>query len=345
LLTAVEGGTRFTSVVVHPTSAAGGDYRAGRETAARAGGFAARSGLNLEFFGGKTIPHLTFTNVYLGEEGAWSSDDTSRIDHALAAAMTDPHLNNVLAQYYPGACTSTFKPSRALTDPLPARVFRDTIEQLVAKLDQQNGLAGYDLSSTAFCFLLPKGTVLIDGTSSGNLRHHQGSDDDSDGDAGGNLAAREKDEADDSQHGLGGYHGSIHAKHGAAKDTVYYAVGVYSEGNNGIVSFGQPWKSICATFYHELCETRTDPDVEDAIRAGDNPDANSFLGWYSPKGGEIGDIPMEEAGAHLNTVMKEVPLTNGGGAPIQLMWSNAVGGPEGPIATPHKRADRTPVHA
>jgi hypothetical protein len=50
---------------------------------------------------------------------------------------------------------------------------------------------------------------------------------------------------------------------------------------------------------------------------------------------------MEEAGADLGAVMREVPLANGKGAvPIQLMWSNAVGGPEGPIATPHK-----PAHA
>ncbi|MGZ4414990.1 MAG: hypothetical protein ACXVRZ_11565, partial [Gaiellaceae bacterium] len=86
---------------------------------------------------------------------------------------------------------------------------------------------------------------------------------------------------------------------------------------------------------------RTDPDVEDAIRAGDSPEANRFLGWYSPKGGEIGDIPMEEAGASLSTVMQEVPLTRGATAPVQLMWSNALSAPEGPIATKHKPARRT----
>ena len=48
---------------------------------------------------------------------------------------------------------------------------------------------------------------------------------------------------------------------------------------------------------------------------------------------------MEEAGAHLGTVMSEVPLANGKGTvPIQLMWSNAVGGPEGPIAQKHERS-------
>ena len=118
--------------------------------------------------------------------------------------------------------------------------------------------------------------------------------------------------------------------HAAAAE---HAVGVYSEGTNGIVAFDRPWKSICATFYHELCEARTDPDVEDAIRAGDTPAADRFLGWYSPKGGEIGDIPLDEAGPNLGAVMKEVPLSDGSGkVPVQLEWSNAVHGPEAPVA-------------
>jgi hypothetical protein len=32
-----------------------------------------------------------------------------------------------------------------------------------------------------------------------------------------------------------------------------------------------------ATLYHELNEARTDADVEDAIRAANSPNANSFL--------------------------------------------------------------------
>ncbi len=343
MLTALDATTRFTSVAVHPESPAGDLYRSGRSSAVRAGGFPDRPGLDLEFFGGKTIPKLTFTNVYLGAPGDWREDDMRSIDHALGAAMTDPHLNNVIAQYFTHGVTTTFKPSRTLGDSLPQTVYRDTIEQLIAGLDRANTLSGFDLGSTVFCLLLPKGTVLVDGSSTGTLRHHE-DDDDGDGDRddepSGNLAAGEHDEAVDSLHGLGGYHGSIHAKHGSRKDTVYYAVGVYSEGDNGIVAFDHPWKSVCATFYHELCEARTDPDVEDAIRAGSSPNANAFLGWYSPRGGEIGDIPMEEAGAALGKVMKEVPLVSGGTAPIQLQWSNAVGGPEGPIAKPHPPASR-----
>ena len=50
-------------------------------------------------------------------------------------------------------------------------------------------------------------------------------------------------------------------------------------------------------------------------------------------------MPMDEAGAHLERVMKEVPLSDGSGrVPVQLMWSNAVSGPEGPIAQPHPYA-------
>ena len=335
----------ITAVAVHPATDAGARYRAGRETGALAAGFPALPKVNLHYFGGKTIEHLTFTNVYLGGKAAWSADDIQKIDGGLPAAMRDPHLNNVIAQYYADeAPTTTFKPSRILEGPLPHRVFRDTVEGFVASLDQSNALSGFDLSSTVFCFMLPRSVVLVDGNKGAHQQRHDHDDHDHDADDEPkfNPALGELDEAVDSKHGLGGYHGSIHAKHGSKTDTVYYAVGVYAEGTNGIVAFDQPWKSVCATFYHELCEARTDPDVEDAIRAGDTPAANKFIGWYSPKGGEIGDIPMEEAGANLGSVMKEVPLSDGSGTvPIQLMWSNAVGGPEGPIATKHPPAKRS----
>ena len=132
-----------------------------------------------------------------------------------------------------------------------------------------------------------------------------------------------------SETGLGGYHGSVHLR----GTTVYYAVAVYSEGSNGIVAFDAPWKNVCATLYHELQEVRTDPDVEDAIRAGHSPAAMHLLGWYSPNGGEIGDIPIAETHGDIHLAMKEVPLAAGGTAPVQLMWSNRVGGPEAPPAS------------
>jgi len=45
---------------------------------------------------------------------------------------------------------------------------------------------------------------------------------------------------------------------------------------------------------------------------------------------------MTEAGPNLSLVMKEVNLSSGGSkVPVQFQYSNAVEGPEGPIAAPH----------
>ena len=307
----------WTSVSYHPASEAAELYRRAR-TAAIEPEFAAHPKLDLKNFGGHTIAALTFTNVYLGR---WSASDRKNIDHALSAAMADPNLNNVIAQYFPGKPVSArFVASRKLAGPVPTHVFKDTVEGFVAAMDANGDLASFDLTSSVINFMLPKGVVLVDGTSRGG---HQ----ESKLELGG-----PDDEQVDSKHGLGGYHGAVHVRRGSKRDTVYYAVAVYSQGSNGIDSFGVPWKNIVATFYHELQEARTDADVEDASKTG----KSSQLGWYSPKGGEIGDIPMDEAGPDLGTVMKEVPLADGSGTvPIQLMWSNAVHGPEGPIPAPH----------
>ena len=294
------------NVVLRPNSLAEAAYR----STVLAPGFTADPSLDLRYLGGKTIPRLTFTNVYLG---AWDAAERTNLDRALAGAMADPHLNNVLAQYFTGQVGSTFAGSLAHVGAVPARVYRDTVETLVTELDQGGALAALDLAASTVCLLLPHGAVLVDGDSHGH----------------GNQV--------DSLHGLGGYHGSVHVSRGGRKrETVYYAVSVYSEGGNGVVAFPEPWQNVCATLYHELCEVRTDADVEDAIRAGTTPAAERLLGWYSARGGEIGDIPMAEARGAIDLVMREVPLADGSGTvPIQLMWSNAVGGPEGPISRPH----------
>ena len=75
----------------------------------------------------------------------------------------------------------------------------------------------------------------------------------------------------------------MHVGTGPDEKIIYYAIGAYSEqlpdGQiNGIPVFDQPWKNVVATFYHELNEARTDPDVEDAIRAGNDPSAINFIG-------------------------------------------------------------------
>lgn len=289
------------NVVLRPGSEAEGAYR----SAVLAPGFGPEPSLDLRYFGGKTLPSLRWTHIYLGD---WDAGERASLDRAVAAAMRDQGLNNVLAQYFPGSQVSaTFAGSTTHPGTAPKRVYRDTVEALVAGLDAGPSLA---------CILLPPGAVLVDGDSHG-------------GDAMRDL----DDDASDSKHGLGGYHGSIHA----GSTVRYYAVAVYSEGDNGIVAFDEPWKNVCATLYHELQEARTDPDVEDAIRLGSAPGADRLLGWYSPRGGEIGDIPMAEAAGRIDLVMQEVELADGSGTvPVQLMWSNAAGGPEGPIAAPRR---------
>jgi len=299
------------NVVLRPSSEAARSYR----SAVLAPGFPRDASLDLRYLGGKTIPRLTFTNVYLGP---WAASERAHLDAALAAAMADPYLNNVLAQYFPGPIGSTFAGSRLHAGAVGPRVYRDTLEALVGELDQAGTLAALDLSISVVCLLLPQGQVLVDGDSNGHGQQV------------------------DSLHGLGGYHGSVHVRRGGRRrETVYYAVSVYSEGANGVVAFPEPWENVCATLYHELCEARTDPDVEDAIRAGATPAAERLLGWYSPRGGEIGDIPMAEANGEIDLVMRRVPLADGSGTvPVQLMWSNAVAGPEGPISRPHPATTR-----
>ena len=277
-------------------------------------GFKADKSLNMTFKGGKTIPALSFKSVYIAGP-SWPASDITAIDTALSGALADPHLNNVILQYYPGATSisTTFLGSTALPGAVPVTFSRDDVNPLLQSLITDGALAGIDFDTTVICLFLPPGAILTT-------------------DAAGGVGKVEGDDDDkaSSKEGLGGYHGSCHI--GAQR--VYFAIGVYSQmidgQPNGIPVWPDSWKNIVATFYHELNEARTDPDVEEAIRT--NNDA--LLGWYSDaqNGGEIGDIPMNEAGANLKSVMVEVTLANGQTAPIQLMWSNAVGGPEGPFA-------------
>ncbi len=139
--------------------------------------------------------------------------------------------------------------------------------------------------------MLPRGTVLT--ISDGSDAHKSAG-----------LSGPVEEEAS-SLEGLDGFHGSVHI----GTVTLYYAVGVFSEGNNAIVAFDQPWKNVVATFYHELVEARTDADVEDNQVVWVNNERPSE---------EIGDIPMSLAGSNLDKVMKEVPLADGSGTvPVQ----------------------------
>jgi len=275
-------------------------------------------------------------NFYVGSD-AWNQGDMSNIDKALAAAMSDTDLNNVMVQYFPSAITTTFDGSQTLPGAAPQAMSQGDVEQLVTTLFGAGTLAGHDPTSTVFNFMLPPGTVLnTDTTTTGGAQHLIAT-------IKKQAAAKKthivipKDEAD-SLNGLGGYHGSVHV---SSTVIVYYAIGVYSQTEadgtvNGIPVFKEPWKNVVATFYHELNEARTDADVEDAIRAGNDPNAQSFLGWVSDQGEECGDFPVSEAGGDLTKVFQEVELTdNSGTVPVQFMYSDAVHGPEGPIANPN----------
>jgi hypothetical protein len=288
-----------------------------------------RASLNLHFFGGKTIADLVFVNHYLGGSRAWAAADTASIDAALAKTMTDNDLQSVLQQYYGPAISSRMLPSAVLPGPAPAVLYKDQVEALAGRIHGSGALAGADLGRTVVNIMLPRGVILVDGFSPG-FQPPPGTE--AEHERRRRAVVRVGGEDADSRHGLGGYHGSAHVPSGPASIVVYYAVGVYSEAGNGVPVFDQPWKNVAATFYHELNEARTDPDVDDAIRTGDR----SRLGWYCAGGGEIGDLPV--TGADLALVFTEIELADGSGAvPVQLMWSNKDDGPAARIGEPLAR--------
>jgi len=330
---------------------------------ALASGLGSTPAHNLRFRGGRTVPKLTYVNLYVGGKAAWAPADIQNIDRALGAAMTDPRLDTVINQYFPdGPVATTVVPSQVLAGPKPDIVSRATMDMLVQEQVISAGrLNQFDPATTLFNFFLPRGVVLTtDGGAqaaakelapspfsvntvttirSGNVvttvtvattaaAADQAPSGDADGDRKGGPLGGDPDDAASSLNGLGGYHGSVHA----GGTVIYFAVGVFSESlpngsQNGIVAFDEPWKNVVATFYHELQEARTDPDVEDAIRTQNF----NFIGWNSDQGEEIGDFPVFEADP-LQQVFKEVPLVNGDTAPIQVLYSNRVNGPEDPTA-------------
>jgi hypothetical protein len=305
---------------------------------------------DLIFHAGNTIANLVFTNFYVGGSDAWQASDIQSIDRALSAAMSDQNLNNVMCQYYPsGQIDSTFRGSQILAGPPPQTVSQGDVENLVLTLFGAGTLNGFDLTSTVFNFMLPSGTILNtnEAPTSGAITARIESARPKKQAAQTVPAALPVEEEEDSTQGLGGYHGSIHVGSGPNEQTIYYAVGVYSENRpggtvNGIPVFDQSWKNVVATFYHELNEARTDPDVEDAIRAGNDPNAVNFLGWTSSQGEECGDFPVFEANP-LSEVFQEIQLTDGAATvPIQFQYSDADHGPGEPRATPAPFAGQAP---
>jgi hypothetical protein len=270
-------------------------------------GFTPNAQYDLSYFAGPTIATATVMPIYVGGDGtqaggaaAWTQSDMTAVDQALAHALGDTNLESVMAQYFPSQPSASVAGSAQLTN--QATTFQQTDVESMVRSAYQGGTLTGDATQTLFCFMLSPGTRLF------------------------------ASDGSDSYNGLGGYHGSI----SVGGTTVYYAVGVYSETSggvtNGIPAFNQPWKNVVATFYHEINEWRTDAAVEQATSSN----VNGVLGWYSQQYGEIGDIPITEAGANLSEVFVEVTLAAGGGTvPVQLMYSNYDHGPaEVTSATP-----------
>ncbi|TPI62532.1 hypothetical protein FJ420_06905 [Mesorhizobium sp. B3-1-3] len=289
---------------------------------------------DLVYRGGRTIANLSYRIFYVGAQWANAPFAAQRVDldNALAAAMTDPGLNSILNQYFGGAKVTTNPLSSGILDaPLQKIYDKNDIHSLATKVFMSGALSAVDLKNSVVGFILPPGAVLS-----------------SDGGGSATATNRRKPrrgtppmEEADSKHGLGGYHGSIHIARPGSPVTIYYAVSVWSEGDNGIPIPGwQPWENATATLYHELVEARTDPDVEDAVRTGDV----RWIGWNSATGQEIGDFPIVEADADLTLVFRRVAVAAGPGTvPIQLMWSNRVHGPEVPPVGLPVAAATTPV--
>lgn len=264
---------------------------------------------DLIFFGGKVVPQMEFQNMYLGGAPSWRDEDVDSIDTAIQRAMRQKRLNNVMAQYFPGARLSCdMRDSFVVDEDKPKRLDQADVEAQVIALYDSGLLGKSSLGSCLFNLILPSATVLRLDTSS-------------------------------SMNGLGGYHGSVHFQRAGKRITLYYSATVYSQmlpdgRENGIAVFDKPWKNVVATLYHEANEFRTDPDVNDANAKGDD----DLLGWVSRSGQEVGDQPIFAAGqaGDFRLVFKEVQdRPRKVRLPVQFMYSNVAHGAEGPIDHPH----------
>jgi hypothetical protein len=314
------------NVIVAPGSPAARKYAAPDDESIAAG-VAPTPSHDLLFLGGKTIANLRFITLFVCGD-AWDPTEIESINSALAGAMSDDALNDIIGQYFTTEITTEFLGSYTLSGSAPATVAKTDIESMLLELDGDAAFGAFDPITTVFAFALPSGTVLTDSATSGNATRRT-------------HARRIMPEAEavDSLNGLAGFHGSVDR---ASGETLYYAVGVYSatdgDTTNGIVAFDTPWKNVVATLYHELNEARTDPDVERVLAGG----PESFLGWISSQGEECGDFPLEEADP-LSLVFQEVPLAGGGSAPVQFLYSNRVHGPESPVTAASPVPDKSPA--
>ncbi len=263
---------------------------------AEAGGSARATG-KLVDHGGSVLKHVDVTPVYLGSWWQTAAGKKLRAhnDAAMADLVKNKGMTGLWAQY--GAGKGTSSPSVAMPTTNPKVLTQAQVEALLKK----QVLAGHlDVSNKerVFTFVLPPGCELQDDGGSSSLN------------------------------GMAGYHGSVKI----AGREVYYAAMAYSQrtsaGLNGIDFDGNVGDDLSIAESHEITEAVTDPNVEAAIRSGDD----RLLGWYDDVTrwggrtgkGEIGDIPVinaEVAGdSDLSTVWGRTD-----GFAFQKEWSNRDG--------------------
>jgi hypothetical protein len=304
------------------------------QTATSTAAVAALTGPALLRRGGRTLPDISFKTFYFGR--VWEDDPRfpdnphvaarKKIDETIAVAMADGSLNGCLAEYFPGKpITATALESDIIIDDdrtaRPNLPFNEIdIRKVVMDLLPAR-LAGVDLATTAVNIVLPQGmslemlgldgrerpagTTVMDGVPTDMLTYSSA---------------------------IAGYHGSVAAEVAGEQVQVIYSVVVWSDGNFGIPVPGwEGWENIVATLYHELQEIRTDPDVDCAIRTGDN----KFIGFSTdpvqgPDGSdcrEIADLPLILLPlTQMEMAFTRVNIATGDGTvitvPIQRLWSS-----------------------
>jgi hypothetical protein len=273
---------------------------------ALAAGVSASPQDDLIFRGGKTLPRMGFQNIYLGHPNDFASGDVESIDDSITRLLRDETLKSIIQQYFTGKTLEyDIAPSVILDENRVNEMDEPDIQNKVIDLFDKKLLMTTDLDRTVFNLVLAPDTV---------LKLHESS----------------------SRTGLGGYHGSVHFIRDGQSRTLYYSANVYSAirsgRRNGIPFFNTPWKNVVCTLYHELIESQTDPDVNDAIRLSDR----RFIGFNSRFGQEIGDQPLKANST--DKVFKEVlTLPGPRSTPMQFMFSNAVHGAEGPDEIPAQK--------
>lgn len=281
-----------------------------------ADGYSAKAKYNLVDYGGKVIPNLVHKPIMVGN---WSTTETALLLDSTDAVMNSTHLNEILSQYMPTVTFNQLPPLIDKTRYATSVFTRATVDAVLKR--NWKVISKLDLGNTVMGIMLPPGVILDSKKTAGRARSWEHKDP---------WPKRLKwwqkpfNNQLNSRSGLGGYHGSSMI----AGRRVYYLVVAYSEMRNGVENgiyrWDEGWKNTAAVLYHELQETRTDPNIEEAIKYN----RRSLLGWYNIKGGgEVNDIPMLLAKADVWKSMREIEI-DGHLYPYQLLWSNRVNGPE-----------------